>query len=138
MKFELALGNGIFGIDTSGSMDETELGQSIDCGNKVSHLVQDLWWIQCDSQVQDVSKKKNKNIQEIEVHGRGGTDMQPIFDKAIEYGYPKTPLVIFTDGELWNWPTLEEMKNSVWIITNESRAKSFHEMFPSIPYAVLM
>jgi predicted metal-dependent peptidase len=137
-KFELALGNGIFGIDTSGSMDEEELGKSIDCGNKVSHLVKDLWWIQCDSVVQNVDKKKNKNINEIEVHGRGGTDLQPIFEKAIEYGYPKVPLVIFTDGELWNWPTLKEMINSVWIITNEAAAENFHSKFPSVPYAVLL
>ncbi len=137
-KFELELGKGIFGLDTSGSMNETELGQSIDCANKVSHLVSELVWIQCDSQVHDVSKKKNKNINEIEVHGRGGTDMQPIFEEALKHGYPKVPLVIFTDGELWNWPTLEEMRNSIWIITNETYAKRFHEMFPSVDYAVLL
>jgi len=137
-KFELALGKGIFGLDTSGSMTVEELGQSIDCANKVSHLVSELVWIQCDSQVQDVSKKKNKNINEIEVHGRGGTDMTPIFEEAIKHGYPKIPLVIFTDGELWNWPTLKDMKNSIWIITNEVAAKAFHEKFPSIQYAVLL
>lgn len=137
-KFELALGKGIFGLDTSGSMDNDELGKSIDCANKVSHLVSELIWIQCDSQVHDVSKKKNKNINEIEVHGRGGTDMRPIFDEAIKHGYPKVPLIIFTDGELYTWPTLEEMRNSVWIITNESSAKSFHQQFPSVDYAVLL
>jgi predicted metal-dependent peptidase len=137
-KFELELGKAIYGLDTSGSMNDTELGQSIDCANKVSHLVSELIWIQCDSQVHDVSKKKNKNINEIEVHGRGGTDLQPIFEEAIKHGYPQVPLIIFTDGELWNWPTLEQMKNSIWIITNETYAKRFHDMFPSVDYAVLL
>jgi predicted metal-dependent peptidase len=140
-KFELELGKAIFGLDTSMSMNEKELGQSIDCGNKISHLVSELVWIQCDTKVQDVKKekkKKSKNINEIDVHGRGGTDLTPIFEEAIKHGYPKVPLVIFTDGELWNWPTLEEMQNSVWIITNEKAGLDFHSKFPTIDYAVLL
>ena len=138
IKKELELGNIIFLLDTSGSMSAKELGMSIDCGNKLSYLCAKLISIQGDTEVKDVDKRRAKNVQSVEIHGRGGTDMRPLIEEAKKYGYPKVPYVMFTDGELWEWPDDKDMKNCIWIITSKSSADEFHERFPKVDYAVLL
>ena len=32
---------------------------------------------------------------------------------------------MFTDGEVWDYPSIKELKNSVWVFTQENTAKSF-------------
>jgi predicted metal-dependent peptidase len=138
IKKELELGNAIFGLDTSGSMSKDELGQSIDVANKVAQVCAELIFIQCDTDIKDVEHRKSKKITTFEVKGRGGTELNPIFEKAKEFNYPKTPLIIFTDGELWEYPKLEDMKNSIWIFTSKKHAKQFHDLYPTVDYAVVM
>jgi predicted metal-dependent peptidase len=138
IKKELELGNIIFILDTSGSMDKDELGQSIDCGNKLSYLCSNLIFIQGDTEVGDVDTRRAKNVQSFTVKGRGGTDMRPLIQEAKKYGYPKVPYVMFTDGELWEWPDEDDMRNCIWIITNKRSAEEFHKRFPKVEYAVML
>jgi len=137
VKKELELGDVIFGLDTSGSMDAKELGGSIDVAKKIRHLCNNLIMIQGDTQVTEI-KKVQKNIKDLEIKGRGGTDLRPIVEKAKEFGYPKTPLVMFTDGEIWDYPSKKELKNSIWIFTNADCAKSFSQKRPGIDFAVVL
>ena len=137
MKKVLQLGPCIMGLDTSGSMSKLELSKAVDVAKKLRKKCSNVWMIQGDTEVKDINKVK-KGIRELEVHGRGGTELEPIIDKAIEFGYPKIPLIMFTDGEIWNYPSTKKLKNSVWIFTNQAMAKQFHEKRPSIDYAVLI
>lgn len=136
-KKTLQLGPCIMGLDTSGSMRPLELSKAVDVAKKLRKKCSNVWMIQGDTEVKDINKVKN-NIKELEIHGRGGTELEPIIDKAMEFGYPKIPLIMFTDGEIWNYPSTKKLKNSVWIFTNEEMAKQFHEKRPSIDYAVLL
>lgn len=138
IKKELELGDIIFLLDTSGSMSKEELGKSIDCGNKLSYLCAKLIMIQGDTEVKDVDKRRAKNVQSVEIKGRGGTDMRPLIEEAKKHGYPKVPYVMFTDGELWEWPDAKDMVNCIWIITNKRSGDEFHNMFPKVDYAVLL
>jgi predicted metal-dependent peptidase len=137
IKKMLQLGPCIMGLDTSGSMSKEELSKAIDVAKKLRKKCSNVWLIQGDTEVKDINKVK-KGIKELEVKGRGGTELEPIIDKAIEFGYPKVPLIMFTDGEIWNYPSTKKLKNSVWVFTSEVMAKSFHEKRPGIDYAVLI
>jgi predicted metal-dependent peptidase len=137
LKKTLELGPCIMGLDTSGSMSKDELAKAIDVAKKLRKKCSNVWLIQGDTEVKDINKVK-KDIKELEVKGRGGTELEPIIDKAFEFGYPKVPLIMFTDGELWNYPDAKKLKNSVWIFTNEAMAKQFHQKRPGVDYAVLI
>jgi predicted metal-dependent peptidase len=133
----LQLGPAIMGLDTSGSMSKLELAKAIDVAKKLRKKCSNVWLIQGDTQVTDINKV-NKNIRELEVKGRGGTELTPIIEKAKEFGFPKIPLIMFTDGEIWNYPSNKELRNSVWIFTQEGTAQAFHKARPGIDYAVLL
>jgi predicted metal-dependent peptidase len=137
IKKLLQLGPAIMGLDTSGSMSKDELAKAIDVAKKLRKKCSNVWLIQGDTEVTDINKV-SKNIRELEVKGRGGTELTPIIEKAKEFGYPKIPLIMFTDGEIWNYPSHKELKNSVWIFTQEETARQFHEKRPGIDYAVLI
>lgn len=137
LKKMLELGPCIMGLDTSGSMTKLELSKAVDVAKKLRKKCSNVWMIQGDTEVKDINKVK-KGIRSLEVHGRGGTELEPIIDKAMEFGYPKVPLIMFTDGELWTYPSEKKLKNSVWIFTSEAMAKQFHQKRPSIDYAVLI
>ena len=137
LKKILQMGPCIMGLDTSGSMSKNELAKAIDVAKKLRKKCSNVWLIQGDTEVKDINKVK-KGIKELEVHGRGGTELEPIIDKAMEFGYPKIPLIMFTDGEIWNYPSTKKLKNSVWIFTNEAMAQQFHQKRPAIDYAVLI
>lgn len=137
MKKLLQLGPAIMGLDTSGSMSKLELSKAIDVAKKLRKKCSNVWLIQGDTEVKDIGKI-NKNIKELEVKGRGGTELTPIIEKAKDFGFPKVPLIMFTDGELWNYPNSKELKNSVWIFTQEKTARQFHLERPGIDFAVLI
>jgi len=136
LKKVLQLGPAIMGLDTSGSMSNEMLAKSIDVAKKLRKKCSSVVLIQCNTEVKDI-KKINKNIRSLNIKGKGGTELEPIIDKAMEFGYPKVPLIMFTDGELWSYPDVKKLKNSVWIFTQESTAREFHRNRPSIDYAVL-
>jgi len=137
IKKELELGSAIMGLDTSGSMNKEELAKAIDVAKKLRNKCANLWLIQGDTEVKEISKIK-KNIKELGIKGRGGTELTPIIEKAKEFGYPKLPLIMFTDGEVWDYPSKKDLRNSVWVFTREDTARSFHKQRPGVPYAVLL
>jgi predicted metal-dependent peptidase len=137
LKKELELGNCIFGLDTSGSMSQEELGKALDVAKKIRHKCSKLTMIQGDTEVKDISSVK-KNVREMTIKGRGGTTLTPIVEKAKEFGYPKVPLIMFTDGDVWDYPPKEQLKNSVWVFTKGSNAITFSKSHPGVKYAVMM
>ena len=137
LKKALELNDIIFGLDTSGSMSKRELGMAIDAIQKFRNKCSKLTVIQGDTQVTDIDAVR-KNVNSLTIKGRGGTELTPIINKAREYGFPKVPLVMFTDGEFWDYPEEKELKNSLWIFTGESGAHKFTTRLPSVPYAVML
>lgn len=84
-------------IDTSGSVSDGELKEFM---NEVHHIYKtgsDVSILQCDTDVRSV--KPFKPSDKIEIHGRGGTDFQPIIEYTNNHTSVYTGLIVFTDGE---------------------------------------
>lgn len=101
-------------VDTSGSMSASYLshiGGQLNLMTKVMQV--DVLW--CDANLQGVVKKYRPS-RNLEVPGRGGTDMQPAFDYASEERY--RGVICFTDGYLYT-ETLSKLP-TLWVIVNNS------------------
>ncbi len=135
MKKELELGDVIVGFDTSGSMSDVELGKGIDILRKLKRKCRRVTLIQGDTEVKDVTRIPT-GIEKLKIKGRGGTELTPIVDKAREMGYPRIPLIMYTDGEVYKFP--EKLKNSVWLFTQRNTALEFKKIRPEISYALVL
>ena len=87
----------LLGIDTSGSVSNTELAEFM---SEIKHIHKcgvDITIIQCDTTIRSIEPYNGRD--DIKVHGRGGT----LFDPVLEYYNSNlrkyTSLVYFTDGE---------------------------------------
>lgn len=84
-------------VDTSGSVSNSELQEFF---HEVHHMFKtgaEVTVIQCDAAISNIAPYNPK--QEIKLHGRGGTDFQPVIDYYSEHQHKFTCLVYFTDGE---------------------------------------
>jgi predicted metal-dependent peptidase len=87
-------------FDTSGSISNDDLAWFF---SELDHIARNgsrITLIQCDSTIQKVAPyKRSFNKEMSEVHGRGGTAYQPVFDYLLEER-SRIPdlLVFFTDG----------------------------------------
>jgi len=89
----------IVAIDTSGSIGSDELGQFFAEIERICKDMSQLVVLQWDTKIASVEHKYRKgDWKHIEVKGRGGTDVQCVFDWLKENEYHKYPLVNFTDG----------------------------------------
>ena len=106
----------LLAIDTSGSVSDNELAEFM---NEMHHIYKagvDITIIQCDTQIRSIEKYKGEH--ELVVHGRGGTEFDPVLEYFNENNKLYTSLVYFTDGEcstgiLPKGPTL-------WVISEQS------------------
>jgi predicted metal-dependent peptidase len=105
----------LVGIDTSGSVNNDELKEfhsELIHMHRTGHMIT---VIQCDTRVRSVelfNPKKDFNI-----HGRGGTDFQPVIDhynKENKY----TALIYLTDGEAYNPANCPN--NTLWVLSSIS------------------
>jgi predicted metal-dependent peptidase len=84
-------------IDTSGSVSDNEVKEFI---NEIYHLHRagtELTIAQCDTEIRSVKKYKPK--APIEIHGRGGTEFDPVLEYYNKNTHIYTSLVYLTDGE---------------------------------------
>lgn len=110
-------------VDTSGSMSASYLSHIGGQLNLMCKIMQvDVLW--CDADVQG-SVKKYRPTKELEIPGRGGTDMQPAFDLALNEKY--RGVICFTDGYLYT-ETLSKLP-TLWVIVNN---QGFKEPFGSV------
>lgn len=101
-------------VDTSGSMDQTFLSHIGGQLNLMTRFMQvDIFFV--DAALQG-EIKKFKPSKELEYPGRGGTDMQPGFDRAFEDGY--RGVVCFTDGHLYS--TVSSQLPTLWVVVNNN------------------
>jgi predicted metal-dependent peptidase len=87
----------LVGIDTSGSVSKNEL---IEFLHEIHHLTRtgnDVTIVQCDTAISHIDQyKPGENYG---IHGRGGTDFQPVIDYFNENINKFSCLIYFTDGE---------------------------------------
>jgi predicted metal-dependent peptidase len=89
----------IVAVDTSGSISEAALQVFFAELEKIVRDFSQLVLIQWDTRVSAVEAVYKKGCWKgLEIKGRGGTDVQCVFDWVVAQGYEKYPLLIFTDG----------------------------------------
>jgi predicted metal-dependent peptidase len=106
----------LLGIDTSGSVSDTELKEFM---NEIHHIYKcgvDITIIQCDTRIRSIDPYKGKF--EMQVHGRGGTEFDPVLEYFNENLRKYTSLVYFTDGECWT--TVKPKGNILWVLSERS------------------
>lgn len=102
-------------VDTSGSVSNEEL---IDFFNEITYIYKAgarITILECDSKI--TANYEYNGKWSGKVHGRGGTDFQPVIDYYRKNRKDYSALVYFTDGECYipdNVP-----KDTIWVITSE-------------------
>ena len=110
-------------IDTSGSVSTSELKEFL---NELWHMKKtgsDVTIIQCDTAISHIGKFDPK--KDLEIHGRGGTDFQPVIDYYNEHQKNYSCLFYFTDGECCSPEGAKG--NILWVISSNGDA---YEEFP--------
>ena len=83
----------------------------------------DVTIIQCDTAISHIGKFDPK--KDLEIHGRGGTDFQPVIDYYNEHQKNYSCLFYFTDGECCSPEGAKG--NILWVISSNGDA---YEEFP--------
>ena len=116
----------LFAIDTSGSVSTNELKE---CLNEMYHLKKtgaDVTVIQCDTAISNIAPFDPK--KDVTVHGRGGTEFQPVIDYYNEHQRHYSCLIYFTDGECY---APEKAKGSIlWVISSQGTPNFGDTKFP--------
>jgi len=106
----------LLAIDTSGSVSNEEL---IEFMNEIHHIYKagvDITIIQCDTRIHSIEPYKGKN--DLKVHGRGGTEFDPVLEYYNDNSKNYTSLVYFTDGECNT--RVKPKGNVLWVISERS------------------
>jgi predicted metal-dependent peptidase len=104
-------------IDTSGSVSDSEVAEFF---AEIKHMHKSgvkLTIIECDSIIHKIYEYKG-NTPEF-VHGRGGTEFQPVIDYLNKNNKKYTSLVYLTDGEC-STPT-KPCKPTLWVLSSKSQ-----------------
>ena len=103
-------------IDTSGSVSSNELKEFF---GELYHLQKtgsEVTLIQCDTAISSIEKYDHK--KDIKIHGRGGTEFQPVIDYYNENLAKYSCLMYFTDGEC---PAPENAHGRIlWVLSSKS------------------
>ena len=120
----------LIALDTSGSVGSEDLGRYLNVITSFfKYGIQQIDVLMFDTKVQGkplALTDAKKNIKELKVCGRGGTDFQAPVDYAVEH--PEYDgLIIITDG-CASCPDTERLRTKLlWVIDNESSYKNRHE-----------
>jgi predicted metal-dependent peptidase len=85
------------GIDTSGSVNAEELKEFFHEIHHMHKTGSDVTIVQCDTAIAKIQKFNPHD--DYEIHGRGGTDFQPVIDYYNENQHKYSCLMYLTDGE---------------------------------------
>lgn len=111
----------LVGVDTSGSVSNQEL---LDFFSEITHIYKagaNIQILECDAQISANYQFTGKWTGEI--HGRGGTDFQPVIDYYRQHQKDYSSLVYFTDGYCdipENVP-----RNTIWVITSNGKKQDY-------------
>lgn len=109
----------VYVVDTSGSMDDTEISQAIaelKCIQKTFDI--DVYLMSCDAEVHEAIWLKGNQWNPPKMTGGGGTDFEPIFAHLKTKKMENSLVLIHTDGY---GSFGSEPKNKVlWLLTTET------------------
>jgi predicted metal-dependent peptidase len=109
-------------IDTSGSVSTNELKEFLSELYHMKKTGSEVTIIECDTAISYIGKFDPK--KDLEIHGRGGTDFQPVIDYYNEHQKEYSCLFYFTDGEC---SAPEGAKgNILWVLS--SRGSEYDEL----------
>ena len=117
----------LLGIDTSGSVSDSELQEFMSEINHIYKAGVDVTIIQCDTSIRAIESYKGKF--ELNVLGRGGTEFDPVLEYYNENQGLYTSLVYFTDGECYT--SVTPKGRVLWVLSEQS------SMNPDLPGQVI-
>ena len=104
-------------IDTSGSVSTKELKEFL---NELYHLCKtgsEVIIVECDTAIRSI--KRFNPRENLEIHGRGGTDFQAVIDYYNANFHKYSCLMYFTDGEA---PAPDNARgNILWVLSEQSQ-----------------
>jgi predicted metal-dependent peptidase len=106
----------LLGIDTSGSVSDSELQEFMSEINHIYKAGVDVTIIQCDTSIRAIESYKGKF--ELNVLGRGGTEFDPVLEYYNENQKRYTSLVYFTDGECYTH--VKPKGHVLWVLSERS------------------
>ena len=124
----------VVAFDVSGSVSNKELMYFLNELQALSDKMKlPITYIQFDWDIQNVETIAPNEKPSFNLHGRGGTSFQPVFDYLKEEQYPKeTQLFIFTDGG-GEWEINNRgYKKYQWIISGNQHLSVQNESRPII------
>lgn len=124
----------VVAFDVSGSVSNKELMYFLNELQALSDKMKlPITYIQFDWDIQNVDTIAPGEKPSFDLHGRGGTSFQPVFDYLKEEQYPKeTQLFIFTDGD-GEWEINNRgYKKYQWIISGNQHLSVQNESRPII------
>lgn len=104
---KIGVGNIVVGVDSSGSVDSSELAQFLGEMNAISEDMQptSVTVIVCDTKVNSVRRyEQGELIEDIQVGGRGGTLVTPVFDYIEDNHIEVDQMVYLTDLQVFDFP----------------------------------
>ena len=107
----------LLGIDTSGSVSDSELQEFMSEINHIYKAGVDVTIIQCDTSINSIEPYKGK--LELNVKGRGGTEFDPVLEYYNENQKRYTSLVYFTDGECYTH--VKPKGHVLWVLSERSQ-----------------
>ena len=106
----------LLGIDTSGSVSDSELQEFMSEINHIYKAGVDVTIIQCDTDIRAIESYKGKF--ELNVLGRGGTEFDPVLNYYNDNNKKYTSLVYFTDGECYTH--VKPKGHVLWVLSERS------------------
>jgi predicted metal-dependent peptidase len=106
----------LLGIDTSGSVSDSELQEFMSEINHIYKAGVDVTIVQCDTDIRSIESYKGKF--ELNVIGRGGTEFDPVLNYYNENQKRYTSLVYFTDGECYT--RVKPKGHVLWVLSERS------------------
>jgi predicted metal-dependent peptidase len=104
-------------VDTSGSVSRQELQEFFEEIHHIHRTGAQVTIVQCDTAICHMGPYKPKD--EIHIHGRGGTDFQPVIDYFDENRKTYSCLIYLTDGEA---PAPTKPRGRIlWALSSASR-----------------
>jgi len=115
---KIGAGDVVVGIDTSGSVTRKELKFFLGEINAISEDIKprSITVITCDAQIQTVRRyEQGEEIEKIEINGRGGTRVRPVFDYIEEHQLQVDNMVYLSDLEIWDYPENPPHYPTLWV-----------------------
>jgi len=115
---KIGAGDVVIGIDTSLSVCKRELSFFLGEINAISEDLKprSITVITCDASVQTVTRyEQGEEIQMIEIGGRGGTLVKPVFDYIEEHQLPVDNMVYLSDLEIFDYPENPPHYPTLWV-----------------------